>query len=1239
MHISNIKIQAWNIFGVFKKINGFQYSKLCDPDFLGHIKNFQIFGLIETHHTDEDIDKMQIFGYKCFQTCRKKLKFGRKHGGLAIYVKNTILPGIKKLPLPGSETIILKLKAEFFNLSRDLLVSFSYCAPAGSSYLARTQFDPWADLEQKLTNVADQGDLVCLGDFNARSGTELDYLDNEDNTDIPVTHDFYTTDTTATYPRGNKDTETNQYGEQLIALCRSVPLRVCNGRKMGDILGEYTCYKWNGQSVVDYCLASPGIYDKISSFTVHDFIPQLSDHCSVSLTILTDFHFHHQTTSQMHLLEKPVKLNWSKKIEANFENIIQSSDAQIFLANFAQNEINADQNSIDNATETFTDFLISCAKKADDEKLKLECKAMKKSPLPNWKFKRKPMRIKQPNWHDNSCEELKKKLRHTSLLLKKFPKNPFLLGRLNSEQKQYKRLLKSKHKEYINKMFTELDQLYDSNPRGYMNLVKSLRTGSFDKKVSDDSSYVTPDRWQQHFTELLGPPVSPTPAELDMKAYVLENSDSVRSELDNPITRSEIIEEISSLKNNKAVSFDRVSNEILKAGKLVLANSLLKLFNPILSSTFYPSNWKHDILSPLHKSGEKSDPNNYRGLAVSSCLGKLFNKILQRRLDKYCKKFNHISILQGSGKAGSRTSDHLLILRCLFDKYVKHQGKHLFTCFVDLRKAYDTVPRTQLFYTLLRDYSIGGNFLKILQQIYNDNKIFVKLSEGLVQPFKTTVGVKQGCVFSPILFNLFINKICSIFDTNCDPVQLNNLKVNCLLWADDLLLVSKTASGLQNSINKIHQFYNSMGLDVNIKKTKVMVMNKRGKKLDKIYEFTLGNKKIEITDEYQYLGIKLRPSGSFTQAVQELNDKASRAWFGISNIIFRNKRMQIDRIFRLFDSLITPIATYGSSIWLPFNIPKKCFESREKMIDFWENLKCEILNQKCAKITLSVNQKTPRLAVLGELGRYPILLQSLSQCMNYKLSLFSRMGTNPLIGHVIREMQAVNRANGDTWLSRVENIDKVLKTPQNLFFNNSSGKKILKSLKSKFDLHFLNKINEFKHSNTDSFDHNKLRTYKTFKSSFTREPYLDLVRNRNQRCFLSRLRVSSHKLNIELGRHTRPITPSDQRYCKYCWSVPQPHHTPLATAPPQTPSARTAYPAIDDEFHFLIRCPVFSSDRNCVFTRLSQITPNFPNLSDADKFKTLLCPTTAFSTKLVHRFIKQMFATRDKYDGVNQINQ
>ena len=382
MYISNLNIQSWNIFGIFKNINGFQYNKLQDPDFNEHVKEFHIFGLIETHHTDDDVDKLQIFGYKCFQLCRKKLKFGRKHGGLAIFVKKTILPGIRKLPLPGSETIILKLQSDFFNFTKDVFLSFSYCAPAGSSYLARTQFDPFTDLEQKLTSVADEGDLICLGDFNARTGTLLDYLNNEDNSDIPVAQDLLMTDTTATYPRGNKDTVVNQYGEQLIALCRSVPLRVCNGRKVGDIVGEYTCYKWNGQSVVDYCLASPGVYNKISSYQVHDFIPQLSDHCPISLKLETEVHeisLSNYAKSQ-ELLQNPKKLNWSLKIKDNFEAIIQSNEAKLFLSNFAQNGIKPEKESIDSATDFFTDFLVNSAIQADKDKLKIECKASKKKP-------------------------------------------------------------------------------------------------------------------------------------------------------------------------------------------------------------------------------------------------------------------------------------------------------------------------------------------------------------------------------------------------------------------------------------------------------------------------------------------------------------------------------------------------------------------------------------------------------------------------------------------------------------------------------------------------------------------------------------------------------------------------------------------------------------------------------------------------------------------------------------------
>ena len=103
------------------------------------------------------------------------------------------------------------------------------------------------------------------------------------------------------------------------------------------------------------------------------------------------------------------------------------------------------------------------------------------------------------------------------------------------------------------------------------------------------------------------------------------------------------------------------------------------------------------------------------------------------------------------------------------------------------------------------------------------------MSDGLLQPFLTTIGVKQGCVFSPILFKICIDKINEIFDETCAPVKINNLDLNCLLWADDLVIFSQTAEGLQNSINKTKQMYDSLGLKMNEKKMKIMIFNKSGR--------------------------------------------------------------------------------------------------------------------------------------------------------------------------------------------------------------------------------------------------------------------------------------------------------------------------------------------------------------------------------------------------------------------------
>ena len=820
MEGTELSVQCWNIYGIFNNINGFKYNKLHDSDFTKQTELAKILGLVETQHTADDVDSLQLEGYKCYQVCRKKKKKGRKHGGISVYVHNSILKGVSKVPTQGSDIVMLKLDKIFFRLDKDTHLLFAYCSPTNSSYSLRSDNDPISDIEQMIASLGPNANVVLLGDINGRTGNKPDYIVNEENTDM-ILPEGYVTDTVATFPRGNMDTVTNQQGDQLIALCKSVPLRICNGRKLGDIQGQYTCHTWNGQSVVDFCLASTGIYNQIAYLKVGKFYPLLSDHCPLSIALRCYLTPTASNLEEYKFIPKPGKLSWDQNISFKFETIIQSKESKQFLDNFAKNGIKSDQMSIDTSAEFLTDFLVNSAIAASNNSTALLYKGEKRSEKRNWKFRKKKGRnIVKPKWHDSSCESLSRDIKRSALILKKYPNNSYLRGLIQSETKKYKRLVKSKHKEYLNKLFNDLDIMHASNPKGYMDLVKSLRNGSFDQKSNDDTKFINPKTWRGHFSTLLGPVIDENPSDQQLMKFVQENCDQYESELSRPFTKSEFLKGVSGLANNKATSFDKISNEILKAAKLVIANPVVKLFNSILSNSIYPSQWKLDILSPIHKSGDKSDTNNFRGITVSSCFGKLFNKLLQKRLENWCSTNKKISMMQGSGKAGSRTADHLLIVKFLIDKYVKKKGKHLFTCFVDLQKAFDNVPRPKLFYKLLTEYSIGGKFLKILQEMYKNNKIFVKLSEGLLEPFESTISVKQGCVFSPILFNLYIDKICNSFDKSCDPVQVNDIELNCLLWADDLLLISKSDVGLQNCIDKMEAFYSKVGLKINLKKSK-----------------------------------------------------------------------------------------------------------------------------------------------------------------------------------------------------------------------------------------------------------------------------------------------------------------------------------------------------------------------------------------------------------------------------------
>ena len=156
-----------------------------------------------------------------------------------------------------------------------------------------------------------------------------------------------------------------------------------------------------------------------------------------------------------------------------------------------------------------------------------------------------------------------------------------------------------------------------------------------------------------------------------------------------------------------------------------------------------------------------------------------------------------------------------MVIRFLIDKMVKGEKKKLYVCFVDVKKAFDFTNREILIYKLMTEYGIGGNFLKLIQALYDDHKVYVRVSDGLLQPISTTIGLKQGCGISPLLFNLFIDDITKIFDKTCDPVQLGGEDLSCLYWADDLVLLSESPAGLQNSINKTQSFCSGIGLKMN----------------------------------------------------------------------------------------------------------------------------------------------------------------------------------------------------------------------------------------------------------------------------------------------------------------------------------------------------------------------------------------------------------------------------------------
>jgi len=215
------------------------------------------------------------------------------------------------------------------------------------------------------------------------------------------------------------------------------------------------------------------------------------------------------------------------------------------------------------------------------------------------------------------------------------------------------------------------------------------------------------------------------------------------------ITPAELLQALKKLQKNKAASLDGMKAEFILDAEELLHMPLLTEFNCFLAKGF-PEALSTRVVHTLFKGGDASKFDNYKGITVGPILTKLFVMILDKRLSEWAEQHG----LRAKGQAGFckdyRTTDQLFILQTLMEQS-KAKKKPLYCCFVDLKKAFDTVPREALWQVLV-GLGVKARFLRCLQTMYAKDTIRINHpSEGVTSSFMCQQGVKQGCPLSPCL--------------------------------------------------------------------------------------------------------------------------------------------------------------------------------------------------------------------------------------------------------------------------------------------------------------------------------------------------------------------------------------------------------------------------------------------------------------------------------------------------------
>ena len=280
---------------------------------------------------------------------------------------------------------------------------------------------------------------------------------------------------------------------------------------------------------------------------------------------------------------------------------------------------------------------------------------------------------------------------------------------------------------------------------------------------------------------------------------------------------------------------------------------------------------------------------------------------------------------------------------------------------------------------------MSGRVLTSLQSMYAADKACVITKDCPSDLFDCSIGVKQGCSLSPLLFSLYLDELETLLEEvsgEIDFPRLAELLIAILLFADDIALFSYTTKGLQRQLDILQAFCSDKGLKVNVLKTKTMVFEHQKLQTP---PFTYAGNEIEQVENVKYLGMIMTYTRTLTPANEYLCKTATKAMFGLQ---LRCQQLHFhDPIIKckLFDTLVKPILCYGCEVW--------SIVANKSDLDKLERIQIGFL-----KRLLGVQIQTSNLHVLADSGRYLLQLSWQALAGNY-LTRLENMGAARLLKH------------------------------------------------------------------------------------------------------------------------------------------------------------------------------------------------------------------------------------------------